>query len=115
MPQLGLEIAGRQIGPGNPPYVIAEIGINHGGSADVAREMISVAAATGVDAVKLQTFKTGCFLSRKSAYFDVLAAAELSPKDLKALSEHAATLGVTFTAWPVVGVVRARPTWEPRF
>ena len=95
MPQLGLEIAGRQIGPGNPPYVIAEIGINHGGSADVAREMISVAPATGVDAVKLQTFKTGCFLSRKSAYFDVLAAAELSPKDLKALSEHAATLGVT--------------------
>lgn len=45
---------GRYVGPSELPYVIAEIGINHNGSFEIACEMIRVAATTGVDAVKLQ-------------------------------------------------------------
>lgn len=49
-----LVIAGRRIADDTPAYVVAEIGGNHGGSVETAREMIRSAAACGADAVKLQ-------------------------------------------------------------
>ncbi len=42
------------VGPGNPCFVIAEIGINHNGDLDLARELIDVAVNAGCDAVKFQ-------------------------------------------------------------
>lgn len=45
---------GRFLGDNQPAYIIAEVGINHNGSFDLALEMIDVAAKTGVDAVKFQ-------------------------------------------------------------
>src|SRR5829696_6790451 len=48
-------IAGRRIGPAHPPLVVAEIGINHEGSLDVAKEMVDAAARAGVEVVKHQT------------------------------------------------------------
>lgn len=44
----------RLVGAGEPTYVIAEIGINHNGSVDVAKKMIAGAVAAGCDAVKFQ-------------------------------------------------------------
>ena len=38
-------------------FIIAEAGVNHNGSIDLAKKLIDVASATGVDAVKFQTFK----------------------------------------------------------
>src|SRR5690606_14307024 len=52
-----LDIAGRQIGPGHPTFVIAEIGVNHDGSVNKAIELVKIAAACGADAVKLQVFR----------------------------------------------------------
>ncbi len=46
--------AGRSIGENEPVYIIAEIGINHNGSIDLAKKMIDEAAAAGCDAVKFQ-------------------------------------------------------------
>jgi N-acetylneuraminate synthase len=48
------EIAGRTVGDGCPTYVIAEIGINHNGSLDIAKKLIANAMAVGCDAVKFQ-------------------------------------------------------------
>lgn len=50
-------IGGREIGRGRPLFVIAEIGLNHGGSLEQALAMVDIAAAAGVSAVKLQTLE----------------------------------------------------------
>lgn len=50
-----IEIAGRKIGPDYPPLVIAEIGINHEGSLETAKEMVDAAHRAGVEVVKHQT------------------------------------------------------------
>lgn len=44
----------RWIGENEPPYVIAEIGINHNGDFELCKTMIEAAAKSGVDAVKMQ-------------------------------------------------------------
>ncbi|MAL59269.1 MAG: N-acetylneuraminate synthase [Flavobacteriaceae bacterium] len=50
-----IEIAGRKIGNDYPPLVIAEIGINHEGSLQIAKEMVDAAARAGAEVVKHQT------------------------------------------------------------
>ena len=50
-----MQIAHRKIGPTEPPLVIAEIGINHGGSLQVAKEMVRLAAGAGCEMIQHQT------------------------------------------------------------
>lgn len=49
-----LTIGRRVVGPGHPTFLIAEIGNNHNGSLDLARQLIDFAAEAGVDCVKFQ-------------------------------------------------------------
>lgn len=51
-----VEVAGRLVGPGCPVYIIAEIGVNHDGSIDRAKQLIRAARDAGADAVKFQIF-----------------------------------------------------------
>jgi N-acetylneuraminate synthase len=51
---MNVNIAGAQIGTGNPCFVIAEIGINHNGDLAIAKRLIDVAIAAGCGAVKFQ-------------------------------------------------------------
>ena len=51
-----VEIDGKKIGPGHPPYIIAELSGNHNGDINRAIKLIEIAAESGADAVKLQTY-----------------------------------------------------------
>jgi len=55
----------------NKVFIIAEAGVNHNGSVELAKKLIDVAVNSGVDAVKFQTFKASnlvCKTARKAAY-----------------------------------------------
>jgi len=49
-----VKIGDRMIGDGHPTYIIAEIGINHNGDLEIAKQLIDAAKHAGVDAVKFQ-------------------------------------------------------------
>ena len=98
-------IAGRDIGPNFPPYVIAEISCNHayakegpwgpaGKSFDRCVEMVKQAAAAGCDAVKLQTYLADTItMNADTEHFQITGAkVELwNQKTLHALYEENST------------------------
>jgi pseudaminic acid synthase len=49
-------INGREIGPGHPAYIVAEMSANHGQDFEKAVKIIEAAKAAGADAIKLQTY-----------------------------------------------------------
>ncbi|MCU0332022.1 MAG: hypothetical protein MUC75_01465 [Ignavibacteriaceae bacterium] len=49
-----IEVGKVNIGDGHPVFIVAEIGINHNGSLDIAKKLIEGAKAAGCDAVKFQ-------------------------------------------------------------
>ena len=59
-----MNIANKQIGLTHPPYIIAEIGVNHDGEVARALELTDAAAEAGADAVKLQYFETDRLMSK---------------------------------------------------
>ena len=59
-----IKIGQKIIGNNSPTYIIAEIGINHEGDPEIAKELIKQAATCGVDAVKFQTFNTEQLLKK---------------------------------------------------
>ena len=59
-----LEINGRPIGKGHPTYIIAEIGSNHNGKLEIAKQIIDLMVEAGADAVKFQSFTVENWLSK---------------------------------------------------
>jgi sialic acid synthase SpsE len=104
------EIAGRQVGDGALAYVIAEAGANHNRDLDMAKQLIDVAAGSGADAVKFQTYTGKDLYSSKTPRFEYLDD-ERSPQELldaialprewqPELAEHAQGHGIAFFSSP---------------
>ncbi len=98
----------------DPVFIIAEAGVNHNGSLDLARRLIDAAAAAGADAVKFQTFKAEKVATRAAPKADYQLAAtgeaedqlamirqlELSSEDFRELAAHARGSDIEFLSTP---------------
>jgi len=54
----------------NKTYIIAEAGVNHNGSLELAKDMVKVAAKAGVDAIKFQTFRAETLVTKDAIKAD---------------------------------------------
>jgi N,N'-diacetyllegionaminate synthase len=59
-----LNLDNRLVGPGEPPYIIAEIGSNHNGDMKLCRKLIDSAKKCGADAVKFQSWQKNSINSK---------------------------------------------------
>jgi len=81
-------------------YVIAEIGLNHGGDVKLAKEMIESAVESGVDAVKFQSFYASDLYFPDHQLYPLFESMELSVKDHKRLRQTAERAGIDFLSTP---------------
>lgn len=96
-------------------YIIAEAGVNHNGSLDIALRLCNAAKEAGVDCVKFQTWQTEKIVTRKTekaAYqsentndengsqYDMLKKLELSYEDFRIIQEHCRKIGIDFLSTP---------------
>lgn len=105
-----ISIAGRQIGIDHPPLVIAEIGINHGGDLEIAKNMVRLAALSGCEMVKHQTHIISDEMTEEArrifppnadvSIWDVMERCALSLKDEAELKRYAESLGLIWISTP---------------
>jgi N-acetylneuraminate synthase len=105
-----MKIAHREISPTQPPLVVAEIGINHGGSLDVAKGMVLAAAKAGCEMVKHQThFVDDEMTDEAKAIFPpnadksiwhVMEECALGKDDEIELKRYAESLGMIYISTP---------------
>lgn len=89
-----IRFGNRTVGEGNPTLIIAEIGINHEGSAEVCAQMIEAAARSGANSVKLQTSNPKENYAPDTESYRVYAASQLTPGETAKMFELARSLGV---------------------
>jgi sialic acid synthase SpsE len=105
-----MKIADRQISALHPPLVIAEIGINHGGSLEVAKMMVRAAHSAGCEMVKHQTHFVEDEMTDEAkqifppnadvSIWEVMAKCALSPEDEIALMKYTQSLGMIYISTP---------------
>ena len=81
-------IGTRDIGPDHPPFVVAEVGINHCGDVGRALDMCSLARECGADAVKFQTFVADEFCSDPEQMFTYRSRGETVTEPMLAMFRH---------------------------
>ena len=87
----------------NKVYIVAEIGLNHGGDMGTAKKLIDSATRTGVDAVKFQTYITEKRAPGDSPIFGILKKCELPFSAFKELKEYSEARRLEFFSTPFDG------------
>ena len=91
-------------------FIIAEAGVNHNGSIELAKKLVDAAVDSGADAVKFQTFKAASLVSQNASkadyqqktgdasesQYDMLKKLELSESDFEQLYHHCKKVGIGF-------------------
>ena len=68
-----IEVEGMTLGKGHPCLIAAEVGINHNGDFDLAKESILAAAKAGADAVKFQNYRTEDFIADRTLTYEYVS------------------------------------------
>jgi sialic acid synthase SpsE len=108
-----VKIGKRLVGPGEPCYIIAEIGLNHNGKLEIAKRLIDEAVRARVDAVKFQKRTIDRLLIREwldkpyggpnsfgATYGEHRRNLELSDQDWHSIAKYCAEKGIDFFASP---------------
>ena len=95
------------------PFIIAEIGVNHNGSIELAKKLIFEAFLSGANAVKFQTFKTEYVVSKSAALakyqqknstknnqHELIKNLELNQSDFIELKNYSDAIGIEFISTP---------------
>lgn len=86
----------------NKTLIVAEIGNNHEGNIEVAKEMVHAVAESGADVVKFQTFQTAYFINPENeARYQRLKGFELTYDQFAELATLARSLGLMFISTPL--------------
>lgn len=93
-------IGRRRIGSDEPVFVVAEVGINHDGNATRCARLIEAAAASGADAVKLQTIDPAESYVRGTPSHAEFSGKQLGDEDLSSLMRLAGDLGLVLFSTP---------------
>ncbi len=104
-------IAGRAVGPGEPPWIIAEIAQAHDGSLGTAHAYVDAAARAGADAVKFQTHIAAAestaaepfrvaFSAQDASRYDYWRRMEFTADQWRGLADHAREKGLIFLSTP---------------
>lgn len=105
-----IQIGKRKVGANYPPLVIAEIGINHGGSMSKARKMIDDAVRAGAECVKFQSHviedemtphaKKVIPGNSKESIWDIMSRCALSEREERELKKYTENKGLIFLSTP---------------
>ena len=104
-----INISGRIIGGGQPPFIIAEVGINHEGEVEKAIQMIDAAAAAGADCVKFQCHITEAEMIptdmkpgkiSEERLWDIIKRCELTEDEEKRVKAYCEEKGVIYLCTP---------------
>lgn len=109
-----IDIAGHKVGVGRSCFIVAEAGVNHNGSLEMARRLVDVAVRAGVNAVKFQTFKAERLVTGdapKAKYqmettgavesqYEMLRRLELSSETHRNLMAYCQQQGLLFMSTP---------------
>ena len=108
-----IKIANKTIGEYSKSFIIAEAGVNHNGSIEMAKKLVNAAKEAGADAVKFQTFKTKNLVTKnakKAEYqiknsgeesqYEMIKKLELSDSEFQEIAKYAESKGIIFLSSP---------------
>jgi len=108
-----IKIGNKLIGEEEPCFIIAEAGVNHNGSVELAKKLIDAAKDAGADAVKFQTFKAESVVvkdAQKAEYqkettgegsqYEMIKKLELAEEDFRELADYAEKKDIMFLSSP---------------
>jgi sialic acid synthase SpsE len=107
-----VSVGKKAIGAGEPVYIIAEIGINHNGDIEIAKQLMDVAIETGCDAVKFQKRTPEICVPEEQksipretpwgsmTYFEYKKRIEFEQKEFEQIDAYAKKIGIDWFASP---------------
>ena len=107
-----VSVGKKAIGAGEPVYIIAEIGINHNGDIEIAKQLMDVAVETGCDAVKFQKRTPEICVPEEQksipretpwgsmTYFEYKKRIEFEQKEFEQIDAYAKQIGIDWFASP---------------